>query len=59
MNQNLQLALLIVVVILLYVISSRWRPEDEGGRRTRVSYWIGLIVALALAIFALLRSRQG
>lgn len=60
MSQNVQLALLIIVVIALYVISSRWRPEDEGGRRTRVSYWIGLVVILALLlVFTFIRTRHG
>lgn len=48
MPGKLQLLLLAVLIVALYVISSRWRPEDETQRRMRVSYWIGLTIALIL-----------
>ena len=50
MPSNLQLGLLVVLIIALYVISSRRRPEDEAQRRVRISYWIGLAVALILVL---------
>lgn len=51
MTQNVQLGLLIVLIVALYVISSRWRPEDESQRRMRASYWIGLAIAALLVLF--------
>ena len=51
MTQNVQLGLLIVLIVALYVISSRWRPEDESQRKMRVSYWIGLAIAGLLVLF--------
>lgn len=60
MSQNLQLALLIIVIIALYVISSRWRPEDQGQRGTSISYRIGLVVVLLLAVlYAIFRTKHG
>ena len=60
MPSNLQLGILVVLIIALYVISSRSRPEDETQRRMRVSYWIGLAVALILvALIAVLGSKTG
>lgn len=58
MNPNIQLALLVLVIVIVYVLSSRWRPEDEGGRRTRFSFWIGLLIILALVIYLITRGRQ-
>ena len=51
MAEWLQVALLAVLIIILYVISSRWRPEGEG-RVVRVNFWVRL--ALILLILALL-----
>lgn len=51
MSQNLQLALLVILIIALYIISSRWRPEDQEQRSMRVSYWIGLAIALVILVF--------
>ena len=60
MNQGLQTALLIILVVVLYLISSRWRPADESQRIARLSYLIGLaITLLILVLYAILRSRSG
>jgi multisubunit Na+/H+ antiporter MnhB subunit len=60
MSQGLQLALLVLIVVILYIISSRWRPADENQRIVRLSYWIGLaVVLLILVLYAILRSRNG
>ncbi len=60
MNQNIQLALLILVIVIVYILSSRWRPEDEGGRRTRISFWIGLAVGLMIAVYLIVsRTHNG
>ena len=60
MTQSLQLALLAFIVVILYIISSRWRPADESQRITRLTYWIGLAVTLLiLVLYAILRSRSG
>lgn len=60
MSQDVQLALLALLIVVLYVISSRWRPGDESQRIVRTSYWIGLaVVLLILVIYALLMSRNG
>lgn len=60
MSQDVQLALLALLVVILYIISSRWRPADESQRIARLSYWIGLaVVLLILVIYALLMSRNG
>ena len=60
MTQSLQLALLAFIVVILYIISSRWRPADESQRIARLSYWIGLAVTLLiLVLYAILRSRSG
>lgn len=59
MNQDLQLALLALLVVILYIISSRWRPVDESQRIVRLSYWIGLaVILLILILYAVLRSRH-
>jgi len=50
MSQSIQLGILVVLIVALYVISSRRRPEDEAQRRVRISYWIGLVVALILVL---------
>jgi len=60
MNQELQLALLALLVVILYIISSRWRPGDESQRIARLSYWIGLaITLLILVLYTILKSRNG
>jgi len=50
MTENLQLALLIILIVILYVISSRWRTADDAQRSLRTSFWIGLAAALALLV---------
>ena len=60
MTQELQIGLLVLLVVVLYLISSRWRPGDESQRIARRSYWIGLaVVLLILIIYTILRSRSG
>ena len=60
MTQSLQLALLAFIIVILYIISSRWRPADESQRIARLSYWIGLAVTLLiLVLYTILRSRSG
>lgn len=60
MTQSIQLALLAFIVVILYIISSRWRPADESQRIARLSYWIGLaVVLLILIVYTILRSRSG
>ena len=60
MSQGLQIALLVLLVVILYIISSRWRPSDESQRIARLSYWIGLaVVLLVLVLYTIVRSRNG
>ena len=60
MSETLKMILLAVLIIILYIISSRWRPADESQRIARLSYWIGLaITLLILVLYAILRSRSG
>jgi hypothetical protein len=59
MTENVQLALLIFLIVILYVISSRWRTGDNTQRSLRTSFWIGLAAALALLVLlALSRLRR-
>lgn len=59
MTEWLQVAFLALLIILLYIISSRWRPGDQSQRAMRLSYWIGLAVAaLILALIAIVRLRN-
>lgn len=59
MSQNLQLVLLVLVIVILYLISSRWKPGDESQRAVRISYWIGLIVILlGLVLYTVLKGRN-
>lgn len=60
MSETLKMMLLALLIVVLYVISSRWRPGDESQRIVRTSYWIGLaVVLLILVLYAILRSRSG
>lgn len=60
MSEKVQLALLVAIVVILYIISSRWRPADESQRTVRLTYWIGLAVTLLiLVLYAVLKSRYG
>ena len=60
MSETLKMMLLALLIVVLYVISSRWRPADESQRIARLSYWIGLaVVLLILVLYAILRSRSG
>lgn len=60
MSQGLQIGLLVLMVVILYIISSRWRPADESQRIVRLTYWIGLAVTLLiLVLYTILRSRSG
>ena len=60
MSETLKMILLAVLIIILYIISSRWRPADESQRITRLTYWIGLAVTLLiLVLYTILRSRSG
>ncbi|HET6455995.1 MAG TPA: hypothetical protein VFI02_16440 [Armatimonadota bacterium] len=60
MTQSIQLALLAFIVVILYIISSRWRPADESQRIARLSYWIGLAVTLLLLVlYTILKARNG
>jgi multisubunit Na+/H+ antiporter MnhB subunit len=55
MPEKIQLALIIVLIIALYIVSSRWQPAQ---RSLRISFWIGLAVALVLAIVLLLLTKH-
>ena len=59
MTEWLQVTLLAILIIILYVISSRWRPENGRGRVARITYWIAIaLVALILALIAVYRGRN-
>ncbi|MCL6518405.1 MAG: hypothetical protein QHH26_05755 [Armatimonadota bacterium] len=54
-----ELVLLVVLIIALYVVSSRWRPDEPVLLGARVSFWLGLAAALlAIILIALSKSRQ-
>lgn len=50
MSEGLQVALLVILIIALYVVSSRWRPSDSAQRSLRTTFWIGLAAALLLVL---------
>ena len=59
MAEWLQVVLLALLVIILYIISSRWRRVNGGGRVARITYWIAIaLVALILALIAVYRGRN-
>lgn len=59
MSEGLQIALLIIVIVILYIISGRLQPEEPRFLGLRISFWLGLAgLLVALALFALFKLRQ-
>jgi len=53
MSDTVRILLLTVLIVSLYVISSRWRTTDETQRMLRLAYWIGLAAVALLLVLIL------
>ncbi len=59
MGESLQLALLVIVIVMLYLISSRWQPQERTLLNLRALFWIGLAALfVAVIMIALSRAQQ-
>ncbi|NIQ81871.1 MAG: hypothetical protein GTN93_28095 [Anaerolineae bacterium] len=59
MGESLQLALLVIVIVMLYLISSRWQPQERTLLNLRTLFWIGLAALfVAVIMIALSRAQQ-
>ncbi|MDI6829110.1 MAG: hypothetical protein QME62_11570 [Armatimonadota bacterium] len=54
-----ELVLITILIIALYIVSSRWRSDEPVFLGARMSFWLGLAAALvAVVLIAISKSRH-